>query len=78
MAKLNNFEKGVIDFLRQRFVGNEHYLMSSLEGFWPDEDDDPEGAEAFRAGFEFAREMAEQDPSAELQRRIKDAIPWDA
>ena len=74
MPELSNFEKGVLDYVRQNFVGNLHALISALEGRWPDDEDDPEGAEEFKAGFEFARKCAETDPSDEIRNEIRQYI----
>lgn len=67
---MNNFEKGIVDFLRQKFVGNEHFLMEVFEGRWPEEEENPHGHEDFIEGFEFARRMADTEPSQESRDEI--------
>ena len=77
MATMSNFEKGVVDFLRQTQVGNASAILAALEGRWPD-DDDPQGCREFQAGFEFAKSCSRQDPSFGIQKEISSHIPWDA
>ena len=74
MKKLSSFEKGVLDYVRQNFVGNLHALIDALEGRCPDDEDDPEGAEEFKAGFDFARKCAETDPSSEVRHEIRQRV----